>query len=128
MSLLLSLGNPYESATPIAFGDGLNAIRYDISDVTLPRVDQQPIYGAIVTHTTEAPVPQGLYAVRDTSFYWQSPDSGHVTWVCIGTPPEPPVSIPEPGSKSFCILAVLLLAVVLVIRGLRKGSNCGWAK
>jgi hypothetical protein len=133
MSLLNHLQNPYEDATYIVFGDNQIAVKYTISDATLTAANYEPIYGAIITHTTEAPVPQGLYAVSekpqhisDNSFYWRSPDNGHVTWVCIGVPPEPPVSIPEPSAKSYCILAVLLLAVVLVIRGL--GSNRGWAK
>jgi hypothetical protein len=117
MSLLNHLQNPYESATPVTFGDGLNAIRYDISDLTLPRVDQQPIYGAIITHTTEAPVPQGLYAVQDTSFYWRSPDNGVVTWVCIGVPPEPPVTtVPELNTGYLLAGCLALLALYIALR------------
>lgn len=110
MSLLLSLGNPYETATPIVFGDGLQAVRYDMSNVTLP--PREPIFGAIVTHTTDVIVPVKLFLVPD-SFRWQSPDNGLVVWDCVpvlGPPPGPPASVPEPAYGSW--LGILLLIAV----------------
>lgn len=132
MSRLQSNGNPYEFIAYVSYGDNQPAVRYEISDVSLNVFNYEPIYGAIITHTTEAPVPQGLYLSEIAhGFRWVYPSHGPVVWPCIpviGVPPEPPVNpTPEPASRWFVILAFLLIGLRLLIRGLRKQSNCGLA-
>lgn len=93
-SLILVAGNPYETATEIVFGPGLvlRAVRYDMSDPSLPFESYHHMWGGV---STEAAVQLNVGYGGDAG----------------GWRPDIRAPIPEPA---YWLTMLLVLAVILV--------------